>query len=443
MEFSFKSYIANSKILKNVSWLLSEHAVQMILNIVAIALISRYLGPEGMGLLQYTMAIVFLVAPLAQAGLLHTVTHTIIKYPFDTGKIIGTAWVLRISGAITGMIIAYLCVSQLRPGDPVSHLLVLIISTRIFFETAQVFVNWFQSQTHAAPIVKGNIIAAVLSFIAKVAAVMLDGGLVAIAAAYSVQPLLASIGWVICFFRSYKESLKIRFSFFYAKYLLSTTWPIFLSAFGAIINLKVDQVMLEQMTTDKDVGIYAAAVQLSEVFFFLPPLIMNSVFPLMIAKKDKSKEEYNNYIQYLCNIMFVLALSIIIVTYLSGYFLIYGLFGTAFLAALPILKIHVWGGVFVYYRAIYAKWIIAENKSKFWLIAQLSGAVMNVALNLLLIPQYGGVGSAVATVISYGVSGYLALFLLKETRPMAIMMTIAPFDSIKRVRARVLEFSSR
>jgi O-antigen/teichoic acid export membrane protein len=62
---------------------------------------------------------------------------------------------------------------------------------------------------------------------------------------------------------------------------------------------------------------------------------------------------------------------------------------------------------------------------RFSLLTHLAGAVVNVALNLLLIPTYGTIGAAVATVISYASAGWLALYLSARTRPMAHMMARA------------------
>src|SRR5690606_4156260 len=95
-----------------------------------------------------------------------------------------------------------------------------------------------------------------------------------------------------------------------------------------------------------------------------------------------------------------------------------------------ILKIHVWGGVFVFMRMVFSRWIIIENLLVFSVLTHGFGALVNVILNIILIPGMGGVGAAIATLISYAVSSYLALLLLKKSRGMFWMMTkalLAPF----------------
>jgi O-antigen/teichoic acid export membrane protein len=100
-------------------------------------------------------------------------------------------------------------------------------------------------------------------------------------------------------------------------------------------------------------------------------------------------------------------------------------FGERFVGAVPMLIVHVWGGVFVSMRAVLSKWIVTEGITMVSLVTHGVGAAINVGANLVLIPAYGGMGAAIATVISYATSSYLALFLWRATWPAARMMTAA------------------
>ena len=65
------------------------------------------------------------------------------------------------------------------------------------------------------------------------------------------------------------------------------------------IYLKIDQVMLGNMSNSQEVGNYAVAVRFSEVWYFLPISICSSVFPSIIKIKEKSKKEYNKKLSQL------------------------------------------------------------------------------------------------------------------------------------------------
>jgi O-antigen/teichoic acid export membrane protein len=145
--------------------------------------------------------------------------------------------------------------------------------------------------------------------------------------------------------------------------------------------------------------------------------------------------------------LFALALTLAVILQFAGGPLVDLLFGPRFAASAPVLQIHIWAGVFVFMRALLSRWLLAEDLLRFSLVTHLAGAVINVALNLVLIPRQGAAGAAIATVVSYAVAGWLALFISARTRPMGWRMArslLLPFrmrdlaDYAGRLR---LEFS--
>ncbi len=105
--------------------------------------------------------------------------------------------------------------------------------------------------------------------------------------------------------------------------------------------------------------------------------------------------------------------------------LVSALFGAEYAAAAPVLALHIWAGVFIFMRALLSRWLVAEDLLRFSLVTHLAGAVINVVGNLILIPRHGPLGAAIATVVSYAVASWLALFASAATRPMAWKMARA------------------
>jgi len=77
------------------------------------------------------------------------------------------------------------------------------------------------------------------------------------------------------------------------------------------------------------------------------------------------------------------------------------LYGPSYFAAAPILAVHIWAAVFVFLGVGQNSWTINEGLTKLALWRTIVGAGMNILLNLILIPRYGGLGAAYATVVSY------------------------------------------
>ena len=189
-----------------------------------------------------------------------------------------------------------------------------------------------------------------------------------------------------------------------------------------MIYMKIDKIMLGQMLDDKAVGIYSVAVLLSEAWYFIPMAVVSSVAPSIIEAKKISEKVYYDRLQKTFDLMAVLAYSIAIpLTFLSGWIILL-LFGENFADAGPVLAIHIWAALFVFLGVARSPWILNEGLMKFAFVSTLVGAIVNVTLNLILIPYYNAAGAATATLVSQFVAAVFMLFILSKTRKVAFMM---------------------
>jgi PST family polysaccharide transporter len=185
----------------------------------------------------------------------------------------------------------------------------------------------------------------------------------------------------------------------------------------------MDQIMLGILVDDSAVGIYAAAARISEVWYFIPVAIVTSFFPALINAKSSDTSLYQNDLQRLNDLLFVSALVIAFGVSLTASWGIEKLFGITYAEAASVLIVHTWVGIFVFMRVLLSKWFITENLLKLSMFSQVLGALANIFLNVQLIPLYGPIGAAYATVISFSVAGYLVLFLHRDLWPMALVVT--------------------
>jgi len=206
-----------------------------------------------------------------------------------------------------------------------------------------------------------------------------------------------------------------------AKSLLKDSWPLILSGLAIMVYMRIDQIMLGQMVGDKAVGIYSAAVRISEVWYFVPMAITASVFPAIIEAKKESEELYYKRLQQLYNLMVIISLSIALpITFLYGW-IVNLLFGQAYAASGVVLAIHIWTGVFVFLGVASGKWFLVENLQRLLLYRTIWGMIMNILLNMVLIPGYGVIGAAIATVISQSFAALWFDFFAKNTRKVFYM----------------------
>jgi O-antigen/teichoic acid export membrane protein len=169
------------------------------------------------------------------------------------------------------------------------------------------------------------------------------------------------------------------------------------------------------------VGIYAAGVRLVEMWYFVPGAVIVSVLPSIIKAKQEDAGLYQWRLQQLYDLMALLSIGIAVVTTIFSHQIIAILYKDAYREAAGVLTIYVWSGVPTFLGVASSQYLLAENLTRISLYRTSIGLVINIALNLLLIPQYGIIGSAFATLISYTVLAF-SVALFKDSRPQTIMM---------------------
>jgi len=404
----------------SASWLLSEKFLAIFLNVFITLALARHLLPEGFGALNYVTSLVSLISPLLALGLNSIVTRELLQRPKHNHQIMGSALALRALSAIFVCPVAIWVGSvYLAEGQSILFAVLMLASMS---NSTQVVEFWLQAHVanRFASIIRLTSLS--LFSITRLVAIELNATLEIFVYLAALEMIFLSVLYLLLYHRLSGGLSKLRASGLESKRLLMDSRWLLISGVAAVIYLKVDQVMLGLMIDDRAVGIYAAASRLSEVWYFIPTAIVVSFFPKLIKQREASPASYGLQLQKINDFLLFVGISVaLIVTLLSGEMVL--LFGEAYLASVSVLVVHIWGGLFVFMRALLSKWLIAENLLKLSMFSQILGALINIVLNITLIPDYGPVGAAYATVISHIVAGYLVLFCHRKLWPMAMVVT--------------------
>jgi len=202
---------------------------------------------------------------------------------------------------------------------------------------------------------------------------------------------------------------------------------LLLSGLTIMLYMRIDQVMLAEMVGEREVGLYSAALRLSEVWYVIPTIIISSVMPSLTEARARSEELYYQRLQqlftYLARVAYLVA---VLMTVLANP-LIHLLYGESYSQAGSILAVHIWAAVFVFLGVGMGPWVINEGLTSLFFFQTLFGALVNVALNIALIPLLGGLGAAIATLVSQLTAAYFALALFRRTRTIFAMENKALF----------------
>lgn len=421
-----RRYVANS------SWILAERFAGLAVSFVVTVAVARYLGADQFGVLAYAASLASLFAAAGHMGLSGIVVREVVKKPSERESTLGSAMGLKAIGYFGGFLIL-LTVSLFSEGlHSDSFWVVVIVAASMLVKPLEVFDFWFQAHIQAKFSAIARFTAQMLAAALKLALVFAGAQLVAFAAVYVVQASMAGALMFLLYRLKADASISSwRFEWPKAKELVSQGWLVFLGSIFALVYLKIDQIMLRWLVGAEEVGVYAVATSLSEAWYFVPTAIVASFFPPLIRLRESGSAQYGRRLQQVFDFLFLLASVIAVVVTLAAKPVVGAIFGEEYLAAAPILVVHVWAGLFIFMRAALSKWILIENMLVFSLLTQGFGALANVILNFLLIPPFAGYGAAVATLLSYAVASYFALLVSARSRPVFWMMTKAMVSPIR------------
>ena len=142
---SLKNHQGFMKYFKNTSWLFFEKILRMFVGLFIGIWVARYLGPERFGLFSYAQSFVGLFVAIATLGLDGIVVRELVKDESRTNELIGTAFYLKLIGAILTLLVLVIA-TQFTSNDRYTNLLVFIIASATIFQSFNVVDMYFQSK---------------------------------------------------------------------------------------------------------------------------------------------------------------------------------------------------------------------------------------------------------------------------------------------------------
>lgn len=415
------------RIVNNVGWLLFDRIVRLGVGLVVGVWIARYLGPQPFGVMSYALAFVGLLSSVATLSLGEIVVRDLVREPGTAGATMGSALALQAIGGAVAFGVTLLAIGYARPDDEISRSAVTILAMLLLVKAVEVVRYWFESKLQSRYVVWTETGVALLFAAAKVILILLHAPLMAFIWALLAEGLIGAAGLLAVFAMRGGGMRAWHIRPQRVKTLLADSWPLMLSGMAIMVYMRIDQIMLGQLLGDESVGIYTAAVKISEIVYFIPMSIAASAFPAIVEVRKRDEALYYRRLQRLYDLMVALSLAVALpVTFLSDWMVTF-LFGSAYRAAGPVLAIHIWAGVFVFLGVAGSKWYIVENLQKISLLNTSLGAAANIVLNYIFIPRWGVAGAAWATVISYAIVAYLCDSFNAKTRVVFFMKSKSLF----------------
>lgn len=409
---------------ENFFWLVGDRLVRLFSGVLVGLLVARYLGPGRFGLLAYAGSVVALLLPVAELGVDAVVRRRLITAPEEAARWLGLVWRLRlVTGAMLVLALGlWLALSGEEPG---AAGLILILALGLLQPAGMTADLWLQANLRAKRATVASWAALAIGALGRLALITTDAGLHAFAWIMVGEGALNCLLVWIAARQAGLPRLASGAKVGPARELLTQSWPLLLSGLTVTLYMRIDLVMLRQMAGNASTGTYAAAVRLSELWYFVPGALASSVLPGLLRHKSAGPGAYVRAMQRYYDFSAALAYAAALITCLFAGPLVDLAYGAEFGGATVVLRWHAWAVVFVFLGVARGQFLVNENLTVFYLLTTTLGAGLNIALNYWLIPIHGPLGAAWATLAAYGLAAWGASWLHPRVRGNAAMQTRA------------------
>ena len=418
----------------NTAWMFAEQILRMVAGFLVGVWVARYLGPEKFGLFSYALAFVAIFQGIAKLGLDGILVRDLVREPEKATVYLGTAFWLKLFGAVVTLLFIGLAI-QFTGNDATANLYILIIASGLIFQSFEVIDFYFQSKVLAKYVSICKMVQLALSSLIKIFLILIGADLIWFVMVSLIDMVTLAITLNIAYKYNKNPSFYKYFDVYVGKRLLKDSWPLILVGMSVVIYERIDQIMLKHMLNDYSVGIYSAAVKVSNVFTFLSPIFAYSFFPALINSRKDSDEKFEKRLIYLYSFVFWFALFLAIVLSKFSVEIINIIYGIKFLESHSVLSIYIFTIIFAYMGGISSRFYIIENIQNLFAINLFIAASINIFLNFLFIPKLGMKGAAISSLISFAFSSFFSNIFFRKSRKnfrIQFMAIIFPFYFLGR-----------
>lgn len=406
--------LKGNRFFSNVIWDMGGKVFQMILTLIVGMLTARYLGPSNYGVIGETASYVSFFSVICQLGFNSTAVKEIMDNKEREGEILGTSIFFRVCTSLISTVAITCLLYILKDGDKVIVWVAFLQSLSLIFQSFEMIHYWYQSRLETHVSVKIQSFAYVIMAVYKIALLALGKSVHWFAFSTALEMAVVAIALLFIYGRG--EGKRLTVSLSAGKEMLKRSYHFILSGLMVTIYSEMDKIMLGEMLSEAAVGFYTAATKVSSMWSFVLIALINSSRPLIISSKNSSQELYVKQNKRLYAAVIWIGIAAGLGVTILGKWIIYFMYGDAYLPATSSLQISAWYTMFAMLGTARGIWIVCEEKAKYVKYYLGIGAVINIILNYLLIPGFGPGGAAAATLITQIFTAVLAPALFKETR---------------------------
>ncbi len=405
-------------IASNIGTQLVMRLVSMVISVATVSLTARTLDPDGFGVWTAVSAYVGIFGIVTDLGLTTVAMQRMSAEPERESEWLGALAGMRL---LLSVVAAILCAATVPIFLDTGHEAAWILTLTIFSSGGSALMAVFNSRLRAGLALSFGVIQSVLWLGVTFTFYETGASVVEFAVAYVC--VLA----IIC-------TLQVRAARRYAQIawragralwrpLMKVAVPLGIAGVLITIYYQIDSVLLLQLSTEHETGVYGAAYRFLAPLLFLPAAVMSSFFPVLSAVHEHDPARVRRLVQRAAELMTVISLPILAVTLALSDQIVHALYGDQYARTAEVLPVLMIAFVSICFGSLAG--FLAPLLNLHWRLALYSGigAIANIGLNVALIPRYGALGSAWVTVVTE----VLTMVMMLGTALLTLRLRIRPW----------------
>lgn len=385
------------RIAKNSLTIYVGKIISLTISFFIFVYLANYLGEISFGQLSLAIAYIGTFEILVNFGLNQILVREISIHKSSTAQLLGNGIILKFILAFLAIIISNLLSVFLYPSRDVL-ILIWIISLNLFFSTKlssarTVFDTIFQVDLQMFfPIIFGVIDALLFALLLYFFTLWNKIGLIGIAIIYTVSNLPGTVLLLLKFFKTTTPKFKI--NLYSIRSLLLESLPIAIYLFFSILNTKFDILLLSWMRSDAEIGFYSAAIRLVYPLVFFSTSFSISLFPLLSKYYSSDQQQFTRVLKFGAKFIFVIALFLALALFFNANEIITKFYISSYRPAILPFKYLILAMGINFLNLYLVDILVATKKQIYATIVLGISLLVNVLLNLILIPKFGIVGAS-------------------------------------------------
>jgi len=387
------------RLLRSWSVIIVGDVLSKLCSLASVALIARELSVGEFGAYSFGIAYGGFFVFFADLGLDAVTTRELVARPGEEARILGSA--LAATGALVlcSAVVAVAGLLVFESGLRVAGLISLAGMVAAVPGTIGLLLT---ARVRVLGATLSRLVGAVGVLVGTVLVLRAGGGPVAVLSVLSVSTVM--VGVVLALLARRSLDAPITYDPATARRIVRGAAPVALAILGMVVFRRVDQLLLAHLTDVGELAHYAAAVRLIDALNIIPLAVATVALPVLShlevssdGSTARSAMVSATGFRFLAAVVFPLAA---LGTFAGGT-LLARVYGPAYATAGSALAVLLWAHFFGFTGVLVDQVLIARGQSRYLAKLTIAAAALSVALDLIVIPRWGGLGAAWVSLVAY------------------------------------------